>query len=345
LLDPRYAYISAYLKAEEPNIVASQHIDGMSSISNIKDAQLVIRGTDIGNYLEGVSFNNFNDLDRALWRYFAHCVKEVESFKFLPGDMLKLSRVYIEKYDVSNIKAAVQALGTTGNQDPMIPVGIIYDNGLLDKLSCAENIDEIIELLIQNRLGRYVPSLKIYEPDDKNSSRLILGANLEGEYFKAMLAMANKIKEGSVIAQAIGVIIDITNLQIIVRSINENIGNYVADYLIPGGYMLTDSTIRELLTVKISDLPRRLEDSHYHEVARELAISYDKTKRITELSEILETYKYRSLKDTLSPTVLSPLVMAWYLVLKETEIRNLRIIFRALYDSVSIEEIKRYLIL
>jgi vacuolar-type H+-ATPase subunit C/Vma6 len=344
LLDPRYAYISAYLKAEEPNIVSSRHIDRMLGTSNVRDAQAIIRRTDIGNYLEGVSYNNFNDLDRSLWRYFVLCIQKIEAFKFLPGDMTKLSRVYIEKYDVLNIKAAAQALGKVGSQDPMIPAGTVYNNGLLDALSCAENIAEIIELLTQNRLGRYIPILEDYEPDEGTKARLILGASLDGEYFKAMLGLSNRIKDGSVMAQATGVVIDITNLQIAARAIIANIGTDIADYIIPGGYLLTDKTIRELLTVKISDLPRRLEDSNYHGVARELANSYDKTKSITSVNEVLETYKYRSLRDILSPTVLSPLVMAWYLVLKETEIRNLRIIFRALYNNISTEEIKRFLV-
>jgi len=47
----------------------------------------------------------------------------------------------------------------------------------------------------------------------------------------------------------------------------------------------------------------------------------------------------------LSPVVLSPLVMAWYLILKEVEIRNLRLILKAIADSMPVDEIKRYLVL
>jgi vacuolar-type H+-ATPase subunit C/Vma6 len=43
--------------------------------------------------------------------------------------------------------------------------------------------------------------------------------------------------------------------------------------------------------------------------------------------------------------VLSPLVIAWYLVLKETEVRNLRLVLKAIYDGVAVEEVKRYLLL
>ncbi len=344
MLDPKYAYISAYLKADEPNVFASKHLSRMLGISNIRDIQSIIRETDIGNYLEGVSFNNFDDLDQSLWRYFVHCVKEIESFKFIPDDMKKLSSVYIEKYDVANIKAALQAFGSTSNRNPIIPVGIIHDNELLDELSCAENVADVIELLTRSRLAHYVPIIEQFEPDGSTKSKLLLGARLDSEYYRVMLGMANKIREGDTLAQSIGIIIDLTNLQIVARAIIEGIGTEVADYTISGGYIITDKTIRELLAVKIVDMPRRLEDGKYYQIAKELTNSYEKTKRVTTVDEVLETYKFKSLRETLSPTVLSPLVMAWYLVLKETEIRNLRIIFRAIYDNVSIEEIKRYLV-
>ena len=344
MLDPRYAYISAYLKAGETKVITSKHLNRMLGISNIHDIKSIIRETEIGNYLEGISLNNFNDLDQSLWRYFVHCLNEVESFDFLPRDIKRLPNVYIEKYDVANIKAAVQAMGSTNNRNQIIPVGVIHDNDLLDQLFCAENIADISELLMRSRLAHYIPIIEDFEPDDSTKSRLLLGARLDGEYFRVMMDMASEIREGETLAQAIGLIVDLTNLQIVARAIIDGIGTEVADYTIPGGYIITDKTIRDLLEVKIADLPIRLEGSKYYDIAKELSDGFERTKRVTIINDILETYKFKLLKESLSPTVLSPLVMVWYLILKETEIRNLRIIFRAIYDNISVEEIKRYLV-
>jgi len=344
LLDPRYAYVSAYLKTAETNVFALEHLSRMLGISNIHDMQSIIRETEIGNYLESVSLNNFDDLDQSLWRYFVHCVKEIESFDFLPGDIKILSTVYVEKYDVANIKAALHAFGSTNKRNQIIPVGIIHDNGLLDELSSAENVAGILELLTRGRLAHYIPIIEDFEPDGSTKSRLLLGARLDGEYFRVMMDVASKIREGETLAQSIGMIIDLTNLQIVARAIIEGIGAEVADYTIPGGYIITDKTIRDLLEVKMADIPSRLVDGKYYDIAKELANGFEKTKRITIIDDILETYKFKLLRRSLSPTILSPLVMAWYLVLKETEIRNLRIVFRAIYDNVSVEEIKKYLV-
>jgi vacuolar-type H+-ATPase subunit C/Vma6 len=344
LLDPRYAYISAYLKAEEPNVVNSRHIDRILTTSNLRDAIYVIRKTDIGSFLSGGTYNTFEEIDRALWNYLSFCVRSIEAFKFLPADMSKLTHAYIQKYDVHNIKSAIQAMDTIGDQDPMIPIGVIHENNLLYELSCSENPSEVIEILNTCKLGSYIPVLKEYEPEQGIRDKLLLGATLDGIYYNSMLKIIAKIRDGYVMAQVIGTLIDCTNLQIVVRAAIDNIGSEVADYIIPGGYMLTDKAIKDLLSVPFSDLGRRLKDVHYYDLVQELVNSYDRTKSIVDLQETLETYRFRILKNILSPTVLSPLVMVWYLVLKEIEIRNLRIVFRIIYDNASVENIKRYLI-
>ena len=139
VLNPRYAFISAYLKGQEPKAVTSEHIDRMATVSNLQDALAIIRETDIGDYLEEFPIKTFDDLDEYLWSYFTQRIRYVESFKFLPNDVLKVSMAYIVKYDVSNIKAALQGI-STGKKSHMIPVGIIHNNGLQDELFGAENL-------------------------------------------------------------------------------------------------------------------------------------------------------------------------------------------------------------
>jgi len=157
--DPRYAFISACLKGEEPKTVTSEHIDKMMAGSSLQDALAVIRETNVGGYLEERPVGTFDDLDELLWRYLAQRIDYVESFKFLPKDVLKVSRAYVVKYDVSNTKAALQGI-STGKEARMIPVGIIHSNGLLNELSKAEDVDDIAQLLVKCKLGDYVPALE-----------------------------------------------------------------------------------------------------------------------------------------------------------------------------------------
>ncbi len=344
MLNPRYAFISACLKGEEPRTIAPEHIDKMGTASSFQDALALIRETDVGSYLEESPFKTFDDLDECLWRYLAKRISYVESLKFLPDDVLKISRTYIVKYDVSNIKAALQAI-SSGKKGRVIPIGIIHNNGLLDELSRAENADDITHLLIKCRLGDYVPALEQYEIDKGTKSKFAAEAKLDGQYYKSMLNMTTRVKDGFVLAKALGLVIDLANLQIILRAVIEGIGVGAADLMIPGGYRITDKTLKELLTLKMADITARIEDTQYQDIANEVATSYDKTKAVTAIDEIIDKHKFRMLKEMLSPRVLSPLVMAWYLVLKEVEIRNLRLVLKAIADGVPVQEVKNYLVL
>jgi len=344
MLNPRYAFISACLKGEEPKTVTSEHIDRMMTAPNLPDALAIIRDTDIGSYLEESPVGTSDDLDECLWRYLAQRIDYVESFKFLPKDVLKVSRAYIVKYDVSNIKAALQGI-STGKEARMLPVGIIHNNGLLDELSKAEDVDDIAQLLIKCKLGDYVPALEQYKTEKDSKSKFAAEAKLDGEYYKNMLNMTRRIKDGSVLAKAFGLVIDLTNLQIVLRAIIEGIGLDVGELTIAGGYRITDKTLKELLSFKIADIPARLEDAQYQDIANEVSTNYDKAKSITAVDEVIDKHKFRILREILSPRVLSPLVMAWYLVLKEVEIRNLRLVLKAIGDGVPVQEIKELLVL
>jgi V/A-type H+-transporting ATPase subunit C len=344
VLSPKYAFISACLKGEEPKTVTSEHIDRMTTASNLQDALAIIRETDIGSYLEELPIKTFDDLDEFLWGYLAQRIRYVESFKFLPKDILKVSRAYILKYDVSNIKAALQNI-SGGKKATMIPVGIIHNNALLDELFNAENVDDIIQLLIKCKLGDYVLALEQYKIDKGARSKLLAEAKLDSEYYKNMLNTARRIKDGSVLSQAFGLIIDLANLQIASRAIIEGIGLDAAECTIAGGYRITDKAIKELLSLKMGDIPARLEITEYQDIANEVSASYDKTKSITAVEEIIDKHKFRILREMLSPRVLSPLVMAWYLILKEVEVRNLRLVLKAIADGVPIQEIENYLTL
>ena len=76
----------------------------------------------------------------------------------------------------------------------------------------------------------------------------------------------------------------------------------------------------------------------------EITGNYDKSKSLAVVEETVDRYRLRLLKDVLAPRVLSPLVAVWYLVIKEIEVRNLRLILKSAFDGIAIEEIKSSLV-
>ena len=340
----KYAFISAYLKGQEARLVTPAHIDSLLTAPSMQDALATVRETDVGSYLEELPVRTFDYLDECLWRYLAQRFAYIEWLKLVPQDVLKMLRAYTMKYDIFNIKAALQSIWAA-KKARMIPVGRIHNNGLLDELSNAESVDDIIQLLVKCKLGDYIPALEQHKTDEAAKSKLLVQARLDGEYYKNLLNTARRVKDGHLLFRAIGLIIDLANLQIASRAIIEGIGLQVTELTIAGGNELTDEAIKELLSLKMADMPARLGNTKYSDVAKEIQVSYDRTKSITAVDEIIDKHKFRMLKEMLALRLLSPTVMAWYLILKEVEIRNLRLVLKAIVDGVPVQEIKDYLVL
>ena len=342
--DTKYAFISAYLKGAESKIITSYHIDRIARTPDFQDILQAIKGTHIGDYLGEVAVDTFGELDEHLWRYFGQCVAHIEAFRFIPNDILKVLSAYLIKYDVYNLKAVLHQL-SSGKSARIIPLGIIHRYGMLDELLSAETTDDIIAVLGNCRLADYIPVLKGYKIDEGLRSKLTTEAELDEIYYSNLLNTAKMLKDGFVLMKAYGLIIDLTNLQIVLRAVITGIGAEAAAGIIPNGYLLSNSEVKELLAVKLADLPGKLRNSAYREIVEDAANNYGRNYNLAAISETIETHKFTLVRGLLSPRSLTPLSVAWYLILKETEIRNLRLILKAIFDNRSIEEVKDYLVL
>ena len=341
-----YAFASGYLKGEEARLITSEHVRRMSNAPSIQGVLEIIEDTDIGSYLREVTLMSFDDIDEHLWSYLHHCLQRLEWFRMVPTDLLKISRAYIAKYDVLNVKAALWRVAT-GRKVSMIPVGVLHSFGLLDRLADAENLGDVIEPLVSCKLRNYADILREEEQRFSQGarSRLQVEARLDNEYYRGMLNTAKASAESYMFCKALGIIIDLANLQIVSRAMIEGLGPEVAEYTIGGGVMLSAETIAELLSLRLGDMPQRLEDFQYRDLAQEISAGYDGTKSIAVVVETVEAHKFRLLKEILAPRVLSPLMIVYYLILKEAEIRNLRLILKAILDGIPVMETRKYLVL
>lgn len=343
MLDPRYAYMSAYLKGEEPKVVSSGHIERLSRASSIGDGLGVIRETEVGNYLESFPIKNFEELEAALWRYLSERISYLQSFRFLPRDMAKVCRTYATKYDVSNIKATVQRL-VTNEKSPLMPLGIMHEDGLLDELEQVQDVTTIAEILTRSKLGDYAHIVRECEIGAFAKAKLTFEARLDGQFYKNMLDMARRIRDGAVLFKAVGLVIDLTNLQIVCRATAQSLGGEVADALIPGGYILAESSLRDLFSLKLADMPRRLQEEQYRGVVNEIVTNFDRTRSLASIEETVDKHRFTVLRGMLAPRALSPTVIAWYLILKEMEARNLRLVFKAISDNIPVADVRDYLV-
>jgi vacuolar-type H+-ATPase subunit C/Vma6 len=268
----------------------------------------------------------------------------LEAFKYLPTTCARFPRPFVVKFDVANVKSTLQGI-VTGDRTPLLPLCVIHDDGFSAEMQSSRPSRMWPTSSLRIRLADLAPAVKAYDPSGGAKAKIAVESKLESEYYHGLLKTARVVREGSSLAKAYGLVIDLANLGIVCRAVVEGIGTAAADFLISDGYIIEEKMLRDVLPYKLPDIPRRIALPQYRELTNEVANTYDKVKSVTVIDEVIESHKFATLRDLLSPRVLSPLVMAWYLVLKEIEVRNVRLVLKAIYDGVAVEEVKRYLLL
>jgi V/A-type H+-transporting ATPase subunit C len=345
-INTRYAFTSAYLKGEEARSISGEHIDGMFQRSlSLQDILDSIRDTDIGTYLLEFTLGGtktFDDTDEFLWTYFGGCLKRLRRFE-IPRDMVRMLDSYIKKYDIANIKTSLRKVleeKTAG----MSPLGTLYNEGYLEALSNAKSIEEVSDVLESCKLDDYASIIN--DIREKESRSTFEGEfRLESLYYTTMRSSLKDMSDGGVLAKSLGIMIDLANLQVVFRSALGKGNPGMGDFILEGGHMLSANTIKELLLLSMTEIIGRLEGTEYQQMAREISRSYEKDQTIAVVDKVLGGHRFKLLRDLLSPRALSPCNLLWYLIVKETEIRNVRLILKSLEDGIQLSDVRDYLVI
>lgn len=344
LISTRYAFTSAYLKGEEARGITSSHIDSAIQRSRAMQEVLdVIKDTDVGEYLIEFApsgWSSFDEMDHMLGKYFGDCLDRLARFK-LPGDMVTMLEAYIRKFDILNMKTALRGI-LMETTYPLTPVGELSRQDYLEVVTNASTPEELSDVFIKINMSDYAVIVKDIKEKDFRST-MECEFKLDHLYFHNMLDAVKHMSDGSILTKAWGIIIDLTNLSAVFRSALGTKG-LSGEMIFDGGHMLTGDAIRELQSLKIGEIAGKLEHTEYYQIAQDIAKNYEKEGNVTVIDKIIEKHKTRLLGDILSPRALSPCNLLWYLIVKELEIRNTRMIFKTLMDGVPLSEIRDYLV-
>lgn len=335
--------MTAYLKGEEAKLVSPEHIERLLRAKDVPEAVEILKDTDIGNYLDSVLLTSFDEADKALWFYLDDCSRQIAWFDQTPKAMQKLIDAYMIKYDVLNIKAALASV-SSGKKVGFIPLGTIYRLGWLGDLGNVQDAAAIKNILIKCGLDNYAGIVGGYRVDGGAKERLGVESVLDRQYYADLFKVARKVSDRTELLRAFGTLMDIRNLKILMRGVARGWAEDIPYASVGGGYAISPEKTQELAAIRLEEFPARV-PYEYQKLAQEVVASYGKNKNITAIGEITDRYEFGALHDMLSLKLMSPVMIVWYLILKETEVRNLRLVIRALFDNVPLEEIKDYLVM
>jgi vacuolar-type H+-ATPase subunit C/Vma6 len=145
-------------------------------------------------------------------------------------------------------------------------------------------------------------------------------------------------------ARVFGISIDFTNLQMVSRALIAEWGAQASEEVVEGGQVLSAEMLREQPLLRLADIPGRLEGTPYHEAAEEIVSGYTASKDAGVIEETVERHRFRLIREILSQRLLSPVLLGWYLTFKEVEVRNVRLLLKAMFDNLPLEGIRPRLV-
>jgi vacuolar-type H+-ATPase subunit C/Vma6 len=344
MLDPRNPFMAALLKAQETRLVNETHLERLAPAGGGADLRAVLRDTDIGTWLEGVSWRDAEERDRALWRYLAQVIVSLEARRYFPRAARRFSRAYLLKYDVANLKAALQGLAL-GHRPRLLPIGAMHLHDRLEDLAAAQSPDEVAEVLTASGLRNFALALQSFNPSGGRKARLVVEAALEAEFYRQLVHTVRGLGGGFVLASGCGLMIDMTNLAILCRLLIAGAGTAGGESFIPGGHMADAHGLHDVLSHSLSELPRRIDNTYYGKVAADVVAAYERSGSVAVIDAIIEKHRLAALRELFAPQLAPAPVMAWFIIMKEIELRNVRLLISAVEDGIGLENVRRQVLM
>jgi V/A-type H+-transporting ATPase subunit C len=320
VLDTKYTYALGVVRAREVRLLTEKRFDELLSSADVEELMAALHDTDYGEFLRNIKKS---ETEEALGEAKVALYNDLE--KLIANS--EIMRILRAKYDFHNVKVLLK--------------GKISEEDFIDKCSPlgsvpVSKIHEIFKEEKYSHLPEYLrraaeSGIDVYYSTDHNPQRLSFTVDA------IMTETLISYVENSFLNNYYKLWVDLANLKIILRLLFlKKYQDLIGHAVLPGGNIPKDKILR----AKIEN-PEFLEDFYRGTVYGSLLEWKDSFSVLERESEkLLVSY----LKSVAFEAIGVEPVIA-YLLLKENEIRNLRVIFIGKMNGVREELIKERLII
>ncbi len=342
-----YAYTVTRVKAKKSHLLREEDYDKMIQMSvpeisrYISEAGYQKEMADLAGKYEGMEL-----LEHATYQNMANVFNSILGAS--QGELATMVSAYLEKWDIWNLKVILRgkSYGLTGNgiKEDLVPAGKI-DEAALDKLISLESIDDILNEY--SRMGKVKFPADVIS-DYKESGNLgVIEDYLDKLHYQRLLdSISPYTQPTKIFLDYIRRDIDVVNLRTIMKLKSEGIyGEKVMKYYIPGG-MQIDSKFAQLLA-NAETVSAAAGDMSRLDVFEEYikpVLDFDNYDNKAVVSAI-KKYQEDQAKKMAHMYPLSVLPVIDFMVHKETEVRNIRVVARGVNSGLGRETIKGLLVI
>ncbi len=338
-----YPYVTARVKAKRASLLPKETYERLLLMEAPEIARFLGEREYKAEMLAlGARYSGVDLIENAVSKNLAETYNKI--FDFSEGNLRAMIGRYLDRYDLENVKTIVRGrmYGASPEdvREDLVPAGS-FSEEFLEELIAAPSLDAVFTVL-QGTI--YAAALSILGKKPSDIENWSAWEDLVSRlYYAELLASippstdANRLMREFVQRE-----IDILNLKTLLRAWSAK-ATFEREIFLDGGYEMTVEDLHELVTLDKPSLTRRLQDySFYEDVAAALE-RVEETGigvliRRVEKVHLLDAARYAHLHP------LSILPILDYIVLKDREATNIRLIARGKESGLPIETLRDLLV-
>ena len=338
-----YPYVTARVKAKRALLLPKETYDRL----------LVMEIPEIARFLGereykaemvalGARVSGVDLIEDAVTQNLAKVYTQI--YEFSEGSLRAMVGRYLDRYDLENIKAIVRGKVYNASKEEvlgdLVPAGS-FERDFLEKLVNMEDLEQVFEALegtiyasALKTLGKPASQVKNWAAWEDRVSQLY--------YADLLTSIPPSTEPNRLMRQFVRREIDLVNLKTLLRAWDAK-AKFEREIFLDGGDELDVETLHELVGLDKPELVKRLADYSFYE---NIASDLDKLEetgigalmRRVEKVHFLEAARYAHMHP------LSILPILDYIVLKDREVQNIRIIARGKESGLSMDVLRELLV-
>ncbi|MEM4187867.1 MAG: V-type ATPase subunit [Candidatus Hadarchaeum sp.] len=338
-----YVYCGAIISAWEAKLLKENRLIEIVEAPTVENLLTLLDDTEYRPLLAEIVKGGVVDMKKAeviLKDHLNHRYQEI--LKIVPNQRKETVKKLLKKWEVWGLKAIITAVHS----------GVPIEDDLkhymssstmtrekLEMLTSVKSFDQLLEFLKESE---YFPILKAALKDYKERGLPALLSALDVHYYTSLWHEVNRTKiQREILTKMIGCEIDIVNIKLILRLKTEGVPPEEIDkYLIRPSYLLTEGMLKDMTYAEnIKSGLDAISRTYYGMVLLNLFPQME-TQGISVAERALDMLRLKVFREQAVAHIFSLAPVILYILLKETEVRNLLAILRLKAEKVEPQKIK-----
>lgn len=338
-----YPYVCARVKGKKSRLLSKETYARMLKMETPSISRLLGEGQYRDEMLAlGAKYSGVDLIEMATRNNLANVYTQIIDFS--EGDLKRMVCRFVDRWDVWNIKTIIRGKSYCADEEDiveaLIPAGS-FTTKFLRELAEKESVEKVIENLKDTI---YYVAFEEAKCDEEFPPIACFEDALDRAYYSYMLETVPPTTEPlKLFRMFLRMEIDIVNLRTLLRA-REEVERIERDIFVDGGLELSKEKLESLVPLSTEELiPRLQKYSFYKEISGPLRDV--KEKGLNEVMRALEKHHLKQASKYSHLHPLSILPVLDFLISKESEVENIRIIARGKRDGLSEDTIMDLLVI